>query len=78
MTKTFTQNDLIRYIYHDTTEEETSDIEKELLFDNKLFEVYKNLAEVTMELDRVEESPSEKVINKILEYSKSLNLNSVR
>ncbi len=78
MTKTFTQNDLIRYIYHDTTEEETSDIEKELLFDNKLFEVYKNLAEVTMELDRVEESPSEKVINKILEYSKSLNLHSVR
>ena len=78
MTKTFTQNDLIRYIYHDTTEKETNDIEKELLFNNKLFEDYKNLAEVTMELDRVDENPSEKVVNKILEYSKSLNLHSVR
>ena len=76
MTKTFTRNDLIRYIYQETTEREKKEIEQELLLDNKLFEVYKNLAEVSMELDRVELSPSEKTINKILNFSKTINLHS--
>jgi hypothetical protein len=76
MTKTFTRNDLIRYIYQETTEREKQKIEQELLLDNKLFEEYKNLAEVSMELDRVELSPSEKTINKILNFSKTINLHS--
>ena len=78
MTKTFTQNDLIRYIYHETTEQESIDIEETLLIDNEFFEEYRKLAEVSMELDRVDEKPSEKSIRKILNYSKSLNLHSVR
>ena len=76
MTKTFTRNDLIRYIYQETTESEKKEIEQELLLDNKLFEEYKNLAEVSMELDRVDLSPSEKTIKKILNFSKSINLHS--
>jgi hypothetical protein len=76
MTKTFTRNDLIRYIYQETTEREKQEIEQELLLDNKLFEEYKNLAEVSMELDRVDLSPSEKTIKKILNFSKSINLHS--
>lgn len=76
MTKTFTRNDLIRYIYQETTEREKKEIEQELLLDNKLFEKYKNLAEVSMELDRIELSPSEKTINKILNFSKTINLHS--
>ena len=76
MTKTFTRNDLIRYIYQETTEREKQEIEQALLLDNKLFEEYKNLAEVSMELDRVELSPSEKTINKILNFSKTINLHS--
>jgi hypothetical protein len=76
MTKTFTRNDLIRYIYQETTEREKQEIEQKLLLDNKLFEEYKNLAEVSMELDRVELSPSEKTINKILNFSKTINLHS--
>ena len=76
MTKTFTRNDLIRYIYQETTESEKKEIEQELLLDNKLFEEYKNLAEVSMELDRVDLSPSEKSIKKILNFSKSINLHS--
>lgn len=78
MTKTFTQNDLIRYIYHETTEQERIDIEENLLIDPEFFDEYKKLAEISMELDRIDESPSEKTIKKILNYSKSLNLHSVR
>ena len=76
MTKTFTRNDLIRYIYQETTEREKQKIEQEFLLDNKLFEEYKNLAEVSMDLDRVDLSPSEKTIKKILNFSKSINLHS--
>jgi len=76
MTKTFTRNDLIRYIYQETTEREKKEIEQELLLDNRLFEEYKNLAEVSMELDRIDLSPSEKTINKILNFSKTINLHS--
>jgi len=76
MTKTFTRNDLIRYIYQETTESEKKEIEQELLLDNRLFEEYKNLAEVSMELDRIELSPSQKTINKILNFSKTINLHS--
>ena len=78
MTKTFTRNDLIRYIYNETTENEKKEIEQELLLNNKLFEEYKDLAEVSMELDRFEMSPSENVIIKILNFSKTINLHSVR
>mgnify|MGYP003574530555 FL=1 len=76
MTKTFTRNDLIRYIYQETTESEKKEIEQELLLDNKLFEEKKNLTEVSMELDRVDLSPSKKSIKKILNFSKSINLHS--
>lgn len=78
MIKTFTQNDLIKYIYHETTDKEKKDIEEALLFDNELFEAYRNIAEITQELDRIEYTPSDKVINKILNYSKSTNSHSVK
>ncbi len=78
MIKTFTQNDLIRYIYQETNEQENIEIEEALLFDNKLFDTYRRMMEVSEELNRFEKSPSEKVINKILNYSKSINLHSVK
>lgn len=77
MTKTFTQDDLIRYIYQDNNEQEQSDIEEALLIDNDLFEAYREIAEITEELNRIDLCPSEETINKILNYSKSLNLHSV-
>ena len=78
MTKTFTQNDLLRYIYQETNEQEKKDIEEALLFDNDLFEAYREIAEVTEELNRIDLCPSDEVIQKILNYSKSINVHSVR
>lgn len=77
MTKTFTQNDLIRYIYQDNNEQEQRDLEEALLIDNDLFEAYREIAEITEELNRIDLCPSEEMINKILNYSKSLDLHSV-
>lgn len=78
MTKTFTQNDLIRYIYQESNEQEKKDIEEALLFDNDLFDAYREIAEVNEELNRIDLCPSDQVISKILNHSKSINLHSVK
>ena len=78
MTKTFTQNDLIRFIYKETSHGETIEIRKALLFDNELLDEFKELKECIRKLDSIEEVPSQKIVNNILEYSKTRNLQSVK
>lgn len=76
MTKTFTQDDVIRYIYEETSEEENREIEQALICDSDLQEVYKELGAVKKHLDQNLKQPSESVIRNIMNYSKSLNLPS--
>ncbi len=76
MTKTFTQNDVIRYVYEETSERETKEIEKALLCDAKLEEMYKEIVSMKADLNKATKSPSDRVISNILNYSKSLNLPS--
>ena len=78
MTKTFTRNDLIRFIYKETSPGESREIRKALLFDNQLLTQFKELKEVVRILDIQDEYPSQKILNNILEYSKTLNLHSVK
>jgi len=53
MTKTFTQNDLIRYIYNETSSLESSEIQHALLCDDSLNEEYKSLSGVVSSLDEL-------------------------
>ena len=71
MTKNITQDNLIRYIYQETTAEETDLIEEALQSDWELKELYETLVEAKAELNKVEISPSQKVVDKILSYSKN-------
>ena len=77
MIKTFTPNDVIRYFYNETSEEENEAIAKALIIDAELLEVYMQLKQSTEKLDEIQKEPSECVINNILNYSKSKDLNSV-
>lgn len=62
MIKTFTQNDLIRYIYDETSHAESSEIQQALLCDGSLQEEYKSLSGVISMLDELlETSPSSSV-----------------
>ena len=62
MTKTFTQNDLIRYIYDETSNLESGEIQQALLCDGSLQEEYKNLSCVVSMLDDLMETiPSSSV-----------------
>lgn len=76
MIKTFTQNDIIRYLYHETSEQESASIESALLRDNNLLKVYQELSLIKRQLGRVVSDPDEKIISSVMAYSKSLDLHA--
>jgi len=77
MTKTFTQNDLIRYYYNETSEKESSKIQNALICDPILQDQYKEICRLLKQLNNVQLEPSEKSIEAILKYSKSQSLHTL-
>jgi hypothetical protein len=74
MNKIFTSDDLILFAYNETGKEKTNEITQALDEDKELREEYNSIAGVKQELDSVKESPSRRVIDNILNYSKALNV----
>ena len=74
MTKTFTPDDLIRYIYGETDKQETEKIESDILCNNSSMEEFSQLIEIKQSLDKMRITPSETVISNILDYSKSFEM----
>lgn len=74
MIKTFTQDDLVRYIYQETTKEENIEIEQAMLFDESLADEYAQLSNVVSSLNGIQKEPSQKTIDSILNYSKSVGM----
>ena len=70
-TCTSTQNDVFRYVYNETTPSENLIIEESILQDNDLLGFYLNCIDLKEGMNKVKVSPSEKSINKILEFSRS-------
>ncbi|MFZ6010104.1 MAG: hypothetical protein ACOYXT_07110 [Bacteroidota bacterium] len=71
MIKTFTQTDLIRYFYRETTEEEKKEIDKALICDSELMALYNELCAILKEMDESQLEPSSATILNILSYSRS-------
>jgi hypothetical protein len=71
MIKTFTQTDLIRYLYQEITEEEKKEIDKALICDGELMELFKDLTLIKESLKESELEPSNATVLKILSYSRS-------
>jgi hypothetical protein len=78
MTKIFTHDDLIRYVYSETEPEENRQIELALSEDMELLEQYHELIWLRKQMDGGMMNPSEKTINNILDYSKAVNLHPVK
>jgi hypothetical protein len=72
MIKTFTQTDLIRYLYHETTEEEKREIDRALVRDGKLKALYNEVRAALKELDEAALQPSAETVFNILNYSRTL------
>lgn len=71
MIKTFTQTDLIRYIYHETTAEETDAIDRALARDIELQQRYLELQDLVNDFDEGCLQPSQNVVSRIKDYSRS-------
>ncbi len=68
--KTFTQDDLVRFVYNETSQEESSLIKKAIMDDMELAKTYQGMLTSKEELDGGKLNPSDSSINIILNYSR--------
>lgn len=78
MTKTFTQDDVVRYLYNEIPQNEKARFEEAMICNSMLLNLFHELSAIKGKLDEVEISPSDRVTQKILDFSKSFNLHSVK
>ncbi|MDN4165480.1 hypothetical protein QWY31_08210 [Cytophagales bacterium LB-30] len=64
-------------MYHETTDAEKAAIEQALVTDTDFAHEYRQLKTLMSSLETVKEEPSQKSVDAILAYSKSINLHSV-
>lgn len=76
MTKTFTPNDVIRYVYDDISNKEKKAIENALICDSSLLDFYLTTLEAKETAEPAMKDPSDKTIENILNYSRSFQVNS--
>ncbi len=70
-TFTNTQDDVIRYLYNETSNQENNRIEETLLQDGDLLDFYLDCADIKTGLDKIQLSPSDRAIDKILNFSRN-------
>jgi len=70
MEKDYTQEQLVQFIYRETTITDHFEIENAIEEDSGLRKVYNYLYQAYLELPKVQFIPSKRVVNNILDYSK--------
>ena len=76
MTKTITRDDVLRYIYKETSAEETSAVEKQLVLNTAMMEFYNQSVNTIRKIKDLKLEPSVDFESKILNYSGSFNFES--
>lgn len=76
MTKTFTENDLIRFLYNELTEDESEAIERAILTDQNLQDQINKLRKLQEDMDDIKVAPSKRTIRKILDFSRGYEVQS--
>lgn len=77
MIKIFTPDDLLRYLYEDTSAEESKEIEKALQNDSHLQKKYEQLRMDMELLDELVLTPSDKCIDHIMGYARAMNMKAL-
>lgn len=77
MTKSFTPNDLLRYIYQEMSEGENELFVQALRGNDTLMQDYLEMLSTIGQLDQLILEPSEKVVKAILRRTKSTGLEKV-
>lgn len=71
MTKSFTQNDLIRYIYQEMTAAESDQFVQTLHINPQIMQEYLEVLETVEQLDSLMMEPSERISNEIKNMAQS-------
>ncbi|GAB3705183.1 hypothetical protein GCM10027592_37340 [Spirosoma flavus] len=71
MIKTFTQDDVIRYVYEETSPEENLLIEDALMSEPDLMTFFLEALELRALMNKIEREPRVNTIQSILNYSKN-------
>lgn len=74
MIATFTQNDVLRYLYGETSDLESKQIKDALVWDTQLSDFYMEARQQKSKIDNCLLEPSDKSINLIMEYAREENL----
>src|SRR5690606_29195174 len=69
MIKTFTYDDVVRYVFSETTQEESEQIALALSSNDDLMSFYMDTLEIRDQMDRITRSPSEGFVQRIMAYS---------
>lgn len=77
MTRVFTHNDLIRYIYGETTPDESLMIEALIASDPGFKELYEELKEIEKNVESFAIEPPAEIVENILQYVRINDLHSV-
>jgi hypothetical protein len=75
MIQLFTPDDVIRYVYEETTDDENLLIEDALIGDQELLEFYLDALEMKSLMNKIERTPSNRAVSNILAYSQSYRSN---
>ncbi len=73
MTKTFTYDDVVRYIYSETTESENDLIIEAMALDDDLMTFYIDSLEIKSQMNKIVCTPTEQTIGKVLNYSQQFS-----
>ena len=71
MTKTFTQDDVVRYVYEETSPEENLLIEDALMMEPDLMTFFLDALEMRAMLNKIERKPRTNTVQAILDYSQN-------
>ena len=77
MTKTITRDDVVRYIYKETSNEETVAIEEQLRANTSLMEFYSQTKETIKKISNFDLEPSKNVHDRIMDYSGSYKVEPI-
>ncbi len=70
MTKTFTYDDVVRYLYAETTQNENDSIAEALTLDDDLMNFYLDSLEIKDQMNKIVRTPSDRSVQKILHFSR--------
>lgn len=73
MIKTITQDDLVKYIYGETSREENEQIEFSLNFDEELKNDLTDFTFIKNEIRKIDLSPSQRLVDNLIFFSRNYN-----